>query len=206
MKRLRVSTLMILLTLSCADGETGNAPRRGDSTAHPVQSADLVADTLPCERATQSRHAVELSRMKRQLTGDYLLTVIATRGGGPDTIVHGSLQLRPSSVIVSPSHSAETYPLSGSANIAIERLGRVSLAYSPGTRDSIRPGVQVSHRRSDQRISLVFGNAASPLGGRTDSGVYFDVLDVSDRALLGVWRDGGRKSPLPQGYFCARRL
>ena len=98
-----------------------------------------------------------------------------------------------------------TFPISGSSDIDLDRLGRVSLAYSPASRDSERPGVQVVHYAS-RGYDLLFGNAFSRQGSKPDAGVFFTVWSADSSLIAGYWKDGGRGTPISTGYFCAYRL
>lgn len=141
----------------------------------------------------------------RDLVGDYILTVVAVRGAGRDSVVTGRLVLHPTSTAPQVPHSPASYPLSGWSDVDLKQLGRVSLAYPASSTDPIMPGVQAIYDSMTSAYSLVFGNAISSRGVREDAGVYFDLTDVSPRGFRGTWKDGGRIAPLPQGYFCAHR-
>jgi hypothetical protein len=141
-----------------------------------------------------------------ELRGQYELTVIAVQGAGRDTMVAGTLHLDHARTSAPSPYSDISYPLAGWSSVDLSALGRVSLAYSPSSDDPALPGVQVSYDPQRGAYRMVFGNAYTTRGVRTDAGVLFRIVEVSPTHLRGEWVDGGRRSPLPRGYFCAERV
>lgn len=104
------------------------------------------------------------------------------------------------------TNSSVAYPLAGTSDIDLARLGVVSLAYSPSATDPNEPGVQGVRDAASKTYSLIFGNAFSHKGVQLDAGVYFHIARATPRGIFGRWNDGGRRAPRAHGYFCASRL
>lgn len=81
----------------------------------------------------------------------------------------------------------------------------MSLAYTPSDTSARRPGVQASYESATGTLELVFGNAFSPDGEYTGSGVFFSIFALDSAGFRGWWRDGGLMAPPAEGYFCAWR-
>lgn len=170
------------------------------------QYADLgrsTPDSVPnCRRTDFQRESFKVFPM-RNLTGEFELTVVAvTHPEGLQT-TRGELTLRRNAT--TDSTRRIQYPVNGSSTIDLIQLGPVTLAYSPATSDTARPGVQIVYNQSQGSIVIAFGNALSSKVVTRDAGVYFDVAQVNDSAFGGTWRSGGRNPRVPYGFFCARR-
>ena len=195
--------LALLVTLASCAGERSGAVREvGDDDS-------FQSGLLRCEHPSAPMSAAEFRQLDLEpLAGDYLISVIATSGFTGDSVVQGDLHL----VVTPPRHreasrSGQTFPLYGWGDIDLLSLGRVSLAYSPGSRDVDRPGVQVLRDSVDGNLIMVLG-AASTISSGTywDAGVIFRVRYVDTLDILGEWVDGGNALVKPEGYFCARRI
>lgn len=146
-----------------------------------------------------------------ELSGEFVMVVVSTTEAttqlSRDTIVRGRLSLhRTPAAYRHPPNRAIDFPFYGQSTLDLARLGPVSLAYSPADSSVERPGVQVSYNTETGSLDLDFGNAFTPHGTYTDSGVIFYVFHVDSAGFSGWWRDGGLLSPPTQGYFCASRL
>jgi len=139
-----------------------------------------------------------------RLAGEYALAVVATTGGGGDTLARSRLTLRPTTV---RHRAAWLFPLWGwTDGLELDRLGKVSLLYEPSVRDSVRPGVQVMWERGSGLV-LVAGNAYTldeHQSQALDAGVIFRAAAVDTTGIVGHWTDGGFNAT--RGYFCAARL
>lgn len=178
-----------------------------DQHAAPPPAADpassRVAASVPCSPSPGELARFAQAEAAQIVQGTFALTVVATQGGGPDTLVRGQLTLQPTdSAHRHPPNPAITFLSHGATDVDLTRLGPVSLAYSPAASDADRPGIQVSH--DGEHLSMIAGNAF----GRvitTDAGVLFWIVAGDEAGFRGRWEDGGRRTPLPGGYFCAVR-
>jgi len=174
------------------------------------ESSGTTSDQICLPAAPAKRRILTLSEIDG-LAGEFALTVVATQGFLRDSVVRGRLSLwiadSPHRYYTGspdyPDHVSDsvTFPLAGASDVDLETLGEVSLAYSVGSRNRDRPGVQ-----GTRSGGLVFGNAAGPQGMNLDAGVFFQILAITGQGFSGDWIDGGRRSPLPAGVFCAVRL
>jgi hypothetical protein len=170
--------------------------------------ADEASPSPPSCTAPTSGDPLELSASQvDSLAGTYELTVIATRGGGPEATVKGTLELwRADSAysrgLLRPTDERR-FPLVGASDVDLRRLAPVTLAHPPSSRDRERPGVEVQ-----QDGSMWFGNAFSGTGGTNDAGVAFRRISLTPWGFRGEWIEGGLvvvNGAVPGGYFCAVR-
>lgn len=159
-------------------------------------------------RPPVSRRVIDSGHALDNLVGDYRLIVVGDRNVARDTIAVGHL-----SVLGAVHHGPASrnrdisFPAWGWSDIDLHVIGPLSLAYQPSSQNPRRPGVQVIRNSADSTLTLVFGNAFSAEGNvAEDAGVFFDLVEVDAQGMRGRWRDGGRRTPRPTGYFCAYRL
>lgn len=132
------------------------------------------------------------SPVAAKLSGHYAVTVIAGDQETDDTIVQGTLELR-------PRQSAAPRRYWGWTDIDFTRFGPSSQLYSPGSKDPQHPGVFSLIDRPSGRLNLVVGGLAN------DRGLILTVLTGDSARFFGTWTDGGLRIKRIHGYFCATR-
>jgi hypothetical protein len=200
--------LAVCVAVLCGACTTGShvVPPISAMSVPPASSAPLHELSCPPPEAVPL--GVESIPDARKLSGIYELTVVADKNAAnvDDPAVRGRLELWPTDRAHRhpPTNPEITYLLPGATDADLERLGPVSLAYSPASRDPDWPGVQVKYSRGE--LSLLVGNAFGPKGAYMDAGVMFSVTVLDDAGFRGYWKDGGYLLDPPSGYFCARRV
>jgi len=205
MFKIRSLAASLGLPILCLVGSTLEAQTRecGDVTPeeanwwhwqpnqHPDSASWMHAPEAP-PIATEDAEAL--------LPGRYSISMYQTLGG--DEQVHGYLTLRQS------SHDESRVILWGYIDTK-DNFPGYRLPVDVGSRDSLQPGVEVSHYEDGALIAW----AGNPGLAYFDSGVGFHIFEVSRDGFRGRWVDGaaitvridGQSLGPPQGYFCAWR-
>jgi hypothetical protein len=123
-------------------------------------------NALRCKAvSSQGLPRVTLSMIRRFLPGEYTLEVVLTSVAGRDTVARGRMSLQKSPSRSLQKHNPSLiYPVYGWTDLDLASTARVSLAYSPASRDTLRPGVQGVYNALDSTLTLVLGNALRPEG------------------------------------------
>jgi hypothetical protein len=197
---------LIVTACSTAEHDQGTIETRGD-LAHLSETVTDSVLKLICQPPIEvEQPQLSIAMPLERFAGNYVLTVVATSALEADTIAHGTLWLRPTDAEYKHAPNPEILtPLYGASDIDLRSLGPVSLKYSPASWNQDRPGVLVSYDSVDRTLWLEFGAAERDVF-ITDSGAFFDVFSIDSLGFSGRWVDGGITDPLPEGYFCARRL
>lgn len=165
-------------------------------------------EDVGCSQAAQNGQLWVSGRFARDsMAGEYHIVVVAVSASKPDSVAAGDLTLRKSrSGGVHKGEGALQFPLWGWTDVDLRMLGRVSLAYSPESRDSTLPGVQGIYDSQDHSLTLLFGAAMRENEAFLDAGALFHITQVDKTGFRGTWQDGGALAHLVGGYFCATRL
>ncbi len=192
---------------SAVDDDDPDIEGAGDFLPMSQVVADSILE-LGCEPTLQlDPPRLSIAVPIESFAGDYALVVVVTAGFENDTIAHGSLWLRPTDSSHGRAPNPDvTFPLAGASDIDLGSIGPVSLLYSAASVSQDKPGVQVAYDSETQELWLMFGSASGRDYVTIHSGVLFNVFSIDSLGFSGRWVDGGIFQPVPEGYFCARRL
>lgn len=190
-------TVVLFPTVGCQRPE----PPVAEVAAVPCQ---MVEGTLPPGASTQP------------LAGAYSLTLIATSGPRSGDSTTGELRLTPypggdrSGTI--PSTAGTTrYPLHGSANLELERVGAAAPGQISSTNPS-RPGALVidwigAGSPAPRTVAIRLGSEANRSDVTPFDPAYttLTVTSIAPLRFAGRW-ESGLQGQRVAGYFCADRV
>lgn len=195
----------LIFVLACTGGE--NRQSSADARANRAQGTERRSHpTKACIPVISDPESSSGHLAPHALAGEYALTAMTLDRAAASLSVSGTLRLDTTSVAPHVVNSVISFPLRGSSDINLAKIGLANLSYSPSSVRQDAPGVQVIHDAAGPTYSMVFGNAFSPGGVRRDAGAYFQINYIRSDSMGGIWSSGGRSRETLHGYFCARRI
>jgi hypothetical protein len=145
------------------------------------------------------------------MRGDFVFTMVATRGAKTGRSVTGRLSLVPQDSALLAVERA-TQPLRGTADIAVDSVGAVAVGdLAAPAHDA--PGVAAYEQRAPNGMPTVIlrlGNESNARGAQVFDAAHTTgyVRRITERGFFGGWSSSaGSVFPMreSEGYFCAVR-
>lgn len=178
--------------------------------APALAAPTLAAAQTDCDPRQAATLTPQLSAQFRpaSLAGRWTIQAWVSGEGVPDTVIAGTLELRPRVPGVRDSATVRAVPLIGSSTLGIEYVPGIEPFRTPvDNRSDRHPGVEL--RRSAQGAMLVFGNPTvldeQVITLQPPVYAAFALMTAFPDAFAGRWELLGQRNVSASGGFCAVR-